>query len=146
VPTLAGRRRAVHRKVKFREYRPKDNRHWGGKSLREKAKVVGLDSAYLGVFGAMSHNVHGAWQDAYQFHLKTDGAGGFTPNLEWGRPRPQVLFAIGVIVVEALRDFVDFIGGEAASSHFDDRLADLTCRLRTADQAHEAYLTSKQSP
>jgi hypothetical protein len=89
---------------------PKDNRYWGGKSLREKAKIVGLDSAYLMVFGPMSHNVHGAWHDLYQFHLKTDGAGGFIPNLDWGRPLPQVLFAIGVIAVEAVHDFVDFRG------------------------------------
>jgi hypothetical protein len=122
---------------------PTDNRHWGGKSLREKAKIVGLDSAYLAIFGVMSHNVHGAWHDLYQFHLKTDGAGGFTPNLDWGPPRPQVLFAIGLIAVDAVCDFVDFIGGKTASSHFDDRLNDLTSRLQIADHAHEAYLASR---
>jgi uncharacterized protein DUF5677 len=73
----------------------KDKAPWGGKDLRQKAEAIGFGEAYLAVFCGMSHNVHGSWQDMYQFHLETDENGGFTPNLDWGRPRPQPLFALG---------------------------------------------------
>jgi hypothetical protein len=85
---------------------------WGGKNLREKAKAVGLDGAYLAAFGGMSHNVHGAWQDLCQFHLETNGDGRFQPNMEWGRPRPQPLLAVATIALGAVQDFLGFIGGE----------------------------------
>ena len=50
----------------------KNRAPWGGKDLRQKAEAVGLEVAYLAVFGGMSHNVHGSWHDLYQFHLETD--------------------------------------------------------------------------
>ena len=73
----------------------KNRAPWGGKDLRQKAEAIGLNEAYLAVFGGMSHNVHGSWHDLYQFHVETDENGAFKPNLEWGRPRPQPLFALG---------------------------------------------------
>ena len=94
----------------------------------------------------MSHNVHGAWQDLYQFHLEPDGDGRFQPNMEWGRPRPQPLFAVAAIALGAVHDFLGFIGGKAALSHVRDALEDLHARLHTADEAHEAYLAGKKWP
>ena len=34
----------------------KDRTPWGGKDLRQKSAAVGLEQAYLAVFGGMSHN------------------------------------------------------------------------------------------
>jgi hypothetical protein len=124
----------------------KDRTPWGGKNLREKAKIVGLEPAYEAVFGGMSHNVHGAWQDLYQFHLQTDGDGTFTPKLDWGRPRPQPLFAIGLFAIDAVVDFLEFIGGEAATRHIREKLEDLRARINSADHAHETYLSGKAWP
>ncbi|KGW22140.1 DUF5677 domain-containing protein [Burkholderia pseudomallei] len=124
----------------------KDKAPWGRKDLRQKAVEIGLDGAYEAVFGGMSHNVHGSWQDVYQFHLETDGDGLFRPKLEWGRLRPQALFALGVIALGAVHDFIRFIGGEGAVQLVRAALEDLTGRLRIADEAHEAYLAGKQWP
>jgi hypothetical protein len=124
----------------------KDRAPWGGKDLRQKAEAVDLGRAYLAVFGGMSHNVHGAWHDLYQFHFETDEKGAFTPNLEWGRPRPQPLFALGHLALDAVADFLEFIGGEAAIGQLRDQLQDLNARIDSADRAHEAYLSGKTWP
>lgn len=119
----------------------RDKAPWGGKHLRHKAEAIGLGDAYQGVFGGMSHNVHGAWQDLNDYHLEANDEGGFTPKLEWRRPRPQLLLVLGVLVVEALPEVFRFLGGEEAFNQLRDRLADLHQRLVAVDQAHEAYLT-----
>jgi hypothetical protein len=124
----------------------KDRAPWGGKDLRQKAKAVGFGEPYLGVFGSMSHNVHGSWHDLYQFHLETDENGGFTPNLDWGRPRPQPLFALGHLALYALADFLTFIGGEAAMNQLREQLRDLGARITLVNQAHEGYLSGKTWP
>jgi hypothetical protein len=125
---------------------PNDRSNWGNKNLREKTKAVGLEGAYEAIFGGMSHNVHGSWHDLYQFHLETDEDGAFTPNLEWGRPRPQPLFALGLLSVEAIYHFFGFIGGDATLGQVRERLEGLTGRLLAADRGHEAYLTRKRWP
>jgi hypothetical protein len=124
----------------------KDRAPWGGKDLRQKAAAVGLEQAYLAVFGGMSHNVHGSWHDLYQFHLETDEAGAFTPKLDWGRPRPQPLFALGHLALYAAADFLMFIGGEAATDQLREQLRDLGARISSVDQAHESYLSGKIWP
>jgi hypothetical protein len=113
----------------------KNRSPWGGKDLRQKAQAVGLEEAYLAVFGGMSHNVHGSWHDLYQFHLETDEEGAFTPSLEWGRPRPQPLFSLGHLALGAASDFLAFIGGEEAIGRLREQLRDLDARISAADQA-----------
>ena len=54
---------------------------WGGKNLFDKSEAVGLDEAYLAVFGGASHSVHGNWHEIYGNHLHWDENEGFTPNL-----------------------------------------------------------------
>jgi len=124
----------------------KDKGPWGGKNLRQKAQEVGLDDAYFAVFGGMSHGVHGAWQDIYQSHLKTDGDGTFTPKLEWDQPRPQTQFLLALISLDAVHDFFGFIGGDAALDQVRDPLEDLRARVNIADEAHESYLVGKTWP
>ncbi|KRR15676.1 hypothetical protein CQ13_13105 [Bradyrhizobium retamae] len=115
--------------------------------MRQKAEAVGFGEAYLAVFGGMSHNVHGSWQDLSQFHLETDENGAaFTPKLEWGRPRPQPLFALGHLALYAVADFLTFIGGAAAMDHLCEQLRDLGARIDSVDQAHEVYLSGKTWP
>ncbi|WP_316203352.1 DUF5677 domain-containing protein [Bradyrhizobium sp. SZCCHNS3051] len=124
----------------------RDRTPWGGKDLRRKAEAVGFGEAYLAVFGGMSHNVHGSWHDLYQFHLDVDDAGGFTPKLEWCRPRPQPLFALGHLSLYAVTDFLTFIGGETAIDQFRGQLRDLDERIEYVDKAHESYLSRKTWP
>ena len=124
----------------------RDRAPWGGKDLRQKAAAVGLQQPYLAVFGGMSHNVHGSWHDLYQFHLETDESGAFTPNIDWGRPRPQPLFALGHLALSAVAEFLIFIGGEAAFDQLRPQLRDLGARITSIDEAHESYLSGKTWP
>lgn len=125
---------------------PKAKGQWGGKHLRQKAEAVGLDRPYLAVFGGMSHNVHGSWQDLQQYHLEEAGEEAFTPRLEWGRPRPQPSFALGVLSLEAAADFFGFIGGDEVLAYMRGDLNDLVARLHQANAAHELYLQGKIWP
>ncbi|MFN5826637.1 MAG: DUF5677 domain-containing protein [Rhodobacterales bacterium] len=121
-------------------------RDWGRKTLYEKAEAVGLGEAYLSMFAGASQNVHGAWGDLYAHHLATDGDGRFTPNIEWGAPRPQLLYSIAFLSLETAEDFAMFMGGEEVAKHLGPHLDDLRRRLRYADEAHEAYLARKTWP
>lgn len=119
---------------------------WGGKNLFEKSQAVGLESAYLAAFGGASHSVHGNWHELYGNHLHWDEKEGFTPNPDWHRPRPQVLFAVSALVIETLDIYFDFMCGEQATEIFEKPLEDLSARLFQVNVAHEAYLTKKKWP
>jgi hypothetical protein len=119
---------------------------WGGKNLFDKAEAVGLDKVYLAAFGGPSHSVHGNWHEVYGNHLHWDEKNGFTPNLDWHHPRPQVLFAICTLVIETLNIYFDFMCGEQAKETFEKPLQDLYARVFQVNDAHETYLTKKTWP
>ena len=121
-------------------------RNWGGKNLFEKAKAVGLDEAYLAMFSGASQNVHGAWGDIYAHHLTCTDDGKFTPNLDWGRPRPQLLFSIAFLSIDVAIAFAGFIGGDNVADLLDADIDDLRQRIEKADRAHEAYLGGNTWP
>jgi hypothetical protein len=126
----------------------KDKSPWGAKHLHDKAKHVGLGEAYLAAFGGLSHNVHGSWQDIYQYQLATtdDEEAEFRPNLEWARVRPQYLFGLAMIVTGTVGNAARFLGGEYALSQIVDKLSDLELRIKLGSSAHEAYLSKKRWP
>jgi Family of unknown function (DUF5677) len=124
----------------------KRERDWGGKTLYDKAKAVGLGDAYLGMFAGASQNVHGAWGDLYGHHLNTEGDGRFTPNIEWGPPRPQLLFSLSLLSLDAAEDFAQFIGGQEVADYLVPNLDNLRDRLLDADHAHQSYLAGKTWP
>jgi Family of unknown function (DUF5677) len=119
---------------------------WGGKNLFEKSEAVGLHGAYLAAFAGTSRSVHGNWHEIYGSHLHWDEQSRFTPNLDWRRPRPQVLFAVSILVVDALGDYFEFMCGEEADDLFSRRLSDLRDRIRQVSDAHEKYLSTKNWP
>ncbi|WP_255696589.1 DUF5677 domain-containing protein [Aurantimonas sp. HBX-1] len=119
---------------------------WGGKSLFDKAEAVGLGEAYLGAFAGPSHSVHGNWHEIYSNHLEWDEKGGYTPNLEWQYPRPQVLFAFCTLIIETLEVYFEFICGEQWNALFGEPLRDLFNRVALASNTHESYLGRKQWP
>lgn len=115
---------------------------WKDVNLYERANAVGLGQAYLGLFGGPSHNVHGSWQDLLEYHLHHDGEG-FTPELEWHRPRPQMLFALATIGVTTLQMYLQHFAGDSADAVVRT-LEDLRYRIQVADHAHEAFLSARQ--
>lgn len=119
---------------------------WGGKHVAQKAKEVGWLNAYDAVFGGMSHNVHGSWQDLLSHHLEADQAGRFVPELDWTRPRPQPLLTTSFLVVQVVAEVANFLGGKIALDQLDPYLADLNQRIDEANSLHESYLSCKSWP
>lgn len=115
---------------------------WKDVDLYQRASAVGLGEAYLGLFGGPSHNVHGSWQDLLEYHLHHDGEG-FTPELAWHRPRPQVLYTLAKIGVATLVTYLEHFVGDDAGGVVSE-LQDLWERIETANRAHEAFLSARQ--
>lgn len=126
----------------------KDKAPWGGKNLYDKAEAVGLENLYLAAFGGLSHNIHGNWQDLYQFHLEAEDSENpeFKPNLGWSRLRPQYLFGLATTATETVENAAGFLGGQYAVDDLKPRLDDLMERVNIGNQAHEAYLQKKTWP
>lgn len=116
---------------------------WKDVDLYQRAVTVGLGDAYLGLFGGPSHNIHGAWQDLLEYHLQHDGEG-FSPELAWHRPRPQVLFTLAKTGVVTLQVYLAHFAGDDAAEIIND-LQGLWDRIARADQAHEAFLAARQT-
>jgi len=74
---------------------------------------MGFEDAYLAMVGGPSHSVHGNWQDLLEYHLN-ESENGFAPELNWHRPRPQALFAIGLLALAALKDYIVHLVGDDA--------------------------------
>jgi hypothetical protein len=123
-----------------------DSTPWGGKNMRQKTQDVGLRDLYIAAFGGGSQNIHGNWNEIYGSHLHWDEAAGFTPNIEWRRPRPQLLNALALVVVGTITLYFDFMAGKEVGQHFTPLLSDLHDRIYTVVEAHEAYLSPKQWP
>jgi hypothetical protein len=125
----------------------KDRSNWGG-NIFQRAKYVGLSEAYFAAFAGMSQYVHGSWHDIYSNHLEIDktDVSRFVPSLEWRRPRPQILLALGHLAIDTIQDAVLFLGGEYALGQLSRKLADLNARIMLVDEAHESYLSKESSP
>jgi hypothetical protein len=125
----------------------KDKRPWGEKNLFEKAKDVGLQNLYLAAFGGASHNVHGNWHEIYSNHLDWDEASNsFTPRLKWRHARPQIVTSLALVIIETLKIYFEFVGGDELSQYFDPKLDDLNNRVLDLVDAHEQYLSKKRWP
>jgi hypothetical protein len=112
--------------------------NWGGKNLFEKAKEVGLDQAYLGAFAGPSHSVHGNWQDLLEYHLDVE-EDGYISNLQWHRPRPQLLTTVAQLAVHTLQEFFSHAVGQAGDE-VAKNLPELQERIGTFVQLHEEFL------
>ncbi len=117
-------------------------RNWGDRNLFEKAKDVGLDEAYIAVFGGPSRNVHGGWHDLLQFHLKCESPGVFSPKLEFSRPRPQAVYGFNHLISETLLGYIELLDHPNLQP-VTDRLESIVERNQLASDLHERYLVAK---
>ena len=113
-------------------------KNWGGKNLFEKAREVELEDAYLGAFAGPSHSVHGNWQDLLEYHLEVDDDG-YRADLEWHRPRPQLLSTLAHLTMKTPTLFFSHAVGEAGDE-MTKKFPDLEDRLRAFVYLHEAFL------
>jgi len=121
---------------------PNEPKSWGEGSLYQRAKAVGFEMMYLAAFGGGSQNIHGNWMDLLEYHLDED-AEGFTPSLEWHRPRPQIGLAIAQMAVDVVANFFSFMKAFESVERLDDRLYDLAERIHRANVSHERFVTNQ---
>lgn len=67
------------------------NRSSKWKSISKRAKVVAGEKFYSIFYGIGSHSIHGNWQDILMNNLSQEENEVFRINLEWNKPRPQVM-------------------------------------------------------
>lgn len=116
-------------------------RKWRSVNFYQRMDELGLSDGYPAMFGGPSHHVHGSWQDLIEYHL-AHSDDGFSSELAWHPPRPQVLLAIALFQVETLRSYFDFLTGieEALKAELDD----LFERIRMVNRCHEDFLSKQQ--
>lgn len=119
-------------------------RSWAGLNLYERAKTVGLGSAYLGIFGGGSHIIHGNWQDLLDHHLEEVGVGQYQANIDWHPPRPQIIEALVTLIIDAVIDYLDYFVGIERSERFVAQLENLRIRACILSEHHEAFLVAGQ--
>ena len=108
----------------------------------ERADSIGFGETYLGMFGGPSHTVHGNWQDLLEYHLQELDSG-FGPELDWHNPRPQLLFTIGIVTLDMLKNYLAHLAKENADRIILE-LEDLLERLILSKDEHEKFITDRQ--
>lgn len=112
---------------------------WGEK-IYERAKSIGMEDAYFALFSLPSHSVHGNWQDLISYHLKYE-KGEFSPEIQWGYPRPQLLFTAALLSADINKLFLNKTIQECPDKdQIDILLGDIIIRVRVADELHEQFL------
>lgn len=129
--------------VSLDDVHPTGGGPWKNKSLYKRSKAIGWREFYLGTFSGASAMVHGNWQDLFRHHLDQNNEGGFTPHLDWDYPRPQPLFATGILAIQVLNKYFDHWDEQDAMG-MQDKMTDLLERMATANDAHEAFLCAKR--
>lgn len=113
----------------------------GWPNAQQRLKLLG-PTAYA-AYRMGSGSIHGSWHDLERNHLDlVDGL--FVPDHESARQRPQPLFAMALLAVTIVRDYIAK-RYPTATDLFEDRFTDLEAKLEQADQLHEAYLTARMA-
>jgi len=128
--------------VSLDDVNPARWKKWSDNNVFERADSIGLGETYLGMFGGPSHTVHGNWQDLLEYHLEELDSG-FGPELEWHNPRPQLLFAIGIVTVDMLKSYLAHLAKETADRIILE-LDDLLERLILSNDEHEKFIIDRQ--
>jgi hypothetical protein len=89
--------------VKIEEVNSKQG-DWGG-GLRNRLEALGNPDAYVLQQRMPSHAVHGTWVDLLLHHLQVRNDG-FEPNPDWFASDAQLLNAVSVHVINAIREYL----------------------------------------
>jgi hypothetical protein len=76
------------------------------KSIKERANLVAGEMFYSVFYGISSHSIHGNWQDILLNNLKKI-EDGFELNLQWNRPRPQVIEGPIILNLDIIKIFCE---------------------------------------
>lgn len=118
------------------------NRSSKWKSIAKRAEYVAGEQFYKIFYGIGSHSIHGNWQDILMNNLTKEN-NEFKINLEWNRPRPQIMdgaIIMNLILTESFVEKEKLNGLESYSEKVDLLMryhSDLT-------NEHEKYLKNNQ--
>lgn len=76
------------------------------KSIKERANIVAGEMFYSVFYGISSHSIHGNWQDILFNNLKKL-EDGFELNLQWNRPRPQIIDGAIILNLDIVKIFCE---------------------------------------
>lgn len=128
--------------IEIEDFNETKIRNWGDKNLFDRAVDVKLDDLYSAFFKNGSNSIHGNWVDILRYHINHSELG-FEPELTWKRPKPQVSFAISLLVSEVVTKYFDYIGNVQATEFIKNMMDNLMKRISISDQAHEEFLQKK---
>lgn len=76
------------------------------KSIKERANLVAGEMFYNIFYGISSHSIHGNWQDILLNNLEKL-EDGFKLNLQWNRPRPQIIDGAIILNLDIVKVFCE---------------------------------------
>lgn len=113
---------------------------WGG-GLRNRLIALGEGEGYAAQQKVPSHAVHGTWVDLVKHHIR-QADNGFKPNPTWSAVDSRLLLPICVLVLSAARAYIDaFFPPLPELEPLLQRIADVTSRVATVDEAHEEWFS-----
>ena len=106
---------------------------WGG-SFRDKAEALGIGPGYVALQMIPSHAVHGTWVDLVKNHLLPKEAG-FEPNFAWKKTDGELLSPVAILVLEAVRDYLNRYFDHPSADPLHRRLTSLEERLTRVESS-----------
>lgn len=111
---------------------------WG--TFKSRADIVARELYYSVYYASVSHSIHGNWQDILRNNLKKE-ENGFTVDLNWKRPSPQILDGPIILNLEVIDLFVKRELMEATfSSKLMDKCRELLEYQNELADSHEMLL------
>lgn len=101
--------------------------------------LEGLGGNLYPAYRTGSAVLHSQWLDLLRHHLLRREDGRFEPNFDEVDPRPQPLYAAGILLVRVTREYLDKVH-PGAMGEFGNRLDDLEARLTRVFEMHGSFL------
>lgn len=110
------------------------------KSIKDRANLVAGEMFYSVFYGISSHSIHGNWQDILISNLKKLEEG-FELNLEWNRPRPQIIDGAIILNLDIVKTFCEReLNGNTTGNLIIEKCKVLNEYHSDLNQNHEKWL------
>lgn len=110
------------------------------KSIKDRANLVAGEMFYSVFYGISSHSIHGNWQDILISNLKKLEEG-FELNLEWNRPRPQIIDGAIILNLDIVKTFCEReLNGDTTGNLIIEKCKVLNEYHSDLNQNHEKWL------
>ena len=110
------------------------------KSIKDRANLVAGEMFYSIFYGISSHSIHGNWQDILISNLKKLEEG-FELNLDWNRPRPQIIDGAIILNLDIVKTFCEReLNGDTTGNLIIEKCKVLNKYHSDLYQNHEKWL------